>query len=151
METINNGTIFRIDWARADRQNALRKSKRAMRIFNSKVANGSSGFQECGADASEMDPRSVKASLRSRGDLRVFWWDTNVAIHRIIFPKATMEEIMYAFHSRHHLITLLRLRFKLDVHHVSRSLLNNGLMAGVKAAHFRFNQATPPIAKGNLE
>jgi hypothetical protein len=67
-------------------------------------------------DWAKDDPRSVKAYLAGRGDGRTLWWRINHAIHRVIYPGTPLEDIMYAFHSRHGRTTLLLLK----LHHAAK-------------------------------
>jgi hypothetical protein len=66
-------------------------------------------------DWAKDDPRSVKAYLDGRGDGRTLWWRINHAIHRSIQPGASMEDVMYSFHSRHGKTPLFFLKLRLDV------------------------------------
>ena len=82
----------------------------------------------------ERDRRSVKASLNGKGDGRVLWWEINQRIHRLVRPTATLEEIMFSFHSRHHAITLFFLKFRSDVDQVAAAIRSEGMVAGIRAA-----------------
>lgn len=77
----------------------------------------------------ETDRRSVKASLSGRGDCRVLRWKINQRIHRLLRPTATLEEIMFSFHARHHAITLFFLQFYADVEAVAAAIQSEGLAA----------------------
>jgi protein subunit release factor B len=80
------------------------------------------------------DRRSVKATLAGNGDYRVGWWKINQRIHRLIRPSATLEEIMFSFHARHHAIALSFLQCQADVQEVSAVIQSQGLVAGIRSA-----------------
>lgn len=85
-------------------------------------------------DVAAMDRRSVKACLAGRGDWRVMWWQLNCFIHRLMKPDATLEQIMFSFHSRHHALTLLRLQTQHDYWQIFNAIKQHGLMAGLRCA-----------------
>lgn len=118
----------------ADRQTMLKYIPRAKAIKDKELAPHPTASQVWGRDVSMMDHRSVKAFLAGRGDFRVFWWNLNCAIHRILFPLASMEVVMYAFHKRHHYVTLGWLKVRCDFRLVAKSILNQGLIAGYRKA-----------------
>jgi hypothetical protein len=80
------------------------------------------------------DRRSVKASLAGKGDHRVLWWKINQRIHRLVRPAATLEEIMFSFHGRHHAISLFFLQYLADVKKVAGVIQSKGLAAGFRSA-----------------
>lgn len=80
------------------------------------------------------DRRSVKASLAGRGDGRTLWWEINRRLRKLLRPDATMEEIMFSFHSRHHAITLFLLKFRSDVNQVAAAIRSDGMAAGIRVA-----------------
>jgi hypothetical protein len=82
----------------------------------------------------ETDRRSVKASLAGRGDYRVLWWKIHLRIHQLLRPVATVEEIMFSFHLRHHAISLFSLQFEADVKKVAAVIRSDGLAAGIRSA-----------------
>ena len=57
-------------------------------------------------DWAKEDPRSVKAYLDGKGDGRVLWWNINRWVHHHFWSKASLEKIMFYFHSRHQTLTL---------------------------------------------
>lgn len=61
------------------------------------------------------DRRSVKACLTGRADSRILWWKLSFAIHLLLRPKASLEEVMLSFHSRHHALTLISMTFLRDI------------------------------------
>jgi hypothetical protein len=85
-------------------------------------------------DVSAMDRRSVKAHLAGRGDCRVRWWQINHALHRFLRPHASLEQVMYAFHQRHHFLTLAALAIALDHHAVYQAIRQRGMLSGVQSA-----------------
>lgn len=82
----------------------------------------------------EGDRRSVKASLAGKGDGRALWWDINRRLHKLFRPNATLEEIMFSFHSRHHATTLFLLKFRSDVNQVAAAIRSDGMAAGIRVA-----------------
>jgi hypothetical protein len=82
----------------------------------------------------EGDRRSVKAALAGKGDARALWWEINRCIHQLFCPNATLEELMFSFHSRHHAITLFFLKFRSDVDQVAAAIRSKGMVAGIRAA-----------------
>lgn len=84
----------------------------------------------------DQDTRSVKASLNGKGDSRVLWWEINQRIHRLVRPTATLEEIMFSFHSHHHAITLFILNFKMEVNRVAAIIRSEGVVAGIRNAAY---------------
>jgi hypothetical protein len=82
----------------------------------------------------EGDWRSVKASLAGKGDHRVLWWKINQRIHQLVRPAATLEEIMFSFHARHHALSLFLLQFQADVKEVAAVIRSEGLVAGIRSA-----------------
>lgn len=84
----------------------------------------------------DQDPRSAKASLNGKGDGRVVWWKIQRRIHRLVRPTATLEEIMFSFHSRHHAITLFIINFKMEVDRVAAIVHSDGVVAGIRNAAY---------------
>lgn len=84
----------------------------------------------------DQDPRSAKASLNGKGDGRVLWWEINQRIHRLVRPTATLDEIMFSFHSRHHAITVFILNFKMEVKRVAAIIRSEGVVAGTRNAAY---------------
>lgn len=82
----------------------------------------------------EGDWRSVKASLAGKGDHRVLWWKINQCIQQLVRPAATLEEIMFSFHARHHAISLFLLQFQADVKEIAAVIRAEGLAAGIRSA-----------------
>lgn len=84
----------------------------------------------------DQDPRSVKASLNGKGDGRVLWWEINQRIQRLVRPTATLEGIMFSFHSRHHAITLFILSFKIEVNRIAAIIRSEGVVVGIRNAAY---------------
>lgn len=85
-------------------------------------------------DWAKGDRRSVKAYLTGNGDGRVLWWNINRLAHQLFRPKASLAKIMFCFHSRHHAITLLSLKYRADVQEVAKVIQYKGIMAGIHRA-----------------
>jgi len=83
-------------------------------------------------DWAKGDRRSVKAYLAGNGDGRVLWWNINRLTHQLFRPKASLAKIMFCFHSRHHLITLLSLKYWADVQEVANAIQSKGVIAGIR-------------------
>lgn len=94
-------------------------------------------------DWAKEDPRSVKAYLAGKGDGRVPWWNVNRLAHRLFRPQATLEEIMFHFHSRHHALTLFSLKYWADVQKVTTAIRSHGFMAGIRTAITSSSENTP--------
>lgn len=78
------------------------------------------------------DRRSVKAYLAGNGDGRVLWWNINHLTHQLFRPTASLAKIMFCFHSRHHVITLLSLKYQADVQEAAEVIQSKGVMAGIR-------------------
>jgi len=88
-------------------------------------------------DVSAMDRRSLKAQLAGRGDWRAAWWQLNCVLDRWFAPHATLEQRMFAFHVRHHALTLARLELVHDFRCVYAAIRRDGLAAGLRCAFRR--------------
>jgi hypothetical protein len=126
IKTFTNADIAKIDWAKQDRSALLRSlhSGRAPRA----PAVTSSGW---GTDVTGNDPRSVRAFLAGKDDLRTTWWNLFSAVYLKLMPGATLERAMYAFHSAHHKVTLSRLGFFHSVAQTAADIQRRGLFAAV--------------------
>lgn len=80
------------------------------------------------------DRRSVKACLTGRADSRILWWELNCAIHRLLRPKASLEEVMLSYHSRHHAITLNSMTFLRVIGIIADVIISHGPIAGARQA-----------------
>ena len=85
-------------------------------------------------DWAKEDRRSVKAYLAGNGDGRVLWWNINRLAHQLFRPKASLAKIMFCFHSRHHAITLLSVKYWTDVQEVAEVIQSKGIVAGIRSA-----------------
>lgn len=122
-----NADITQHDWAQRDRATLLRSlhAGREPRV----PAAASSGW---GTDVTGNDPRSVRAYLAGKGDLRTTWWNLYSAVYMAVVPGATLERAMYSFHVLHHSLTLSRLGFAHSVAQTAADIEQKGLLA---AAH----------------
>ena len=80
------------------------------------------------------DRRSVKAYLNGKGDGRVLWWNINRWVHQHFWSKASLEKIMFCFHSRHHTLTLLSLEYRAYVQEVAKAIQSEGVVVGIRSA-----------------
>lgn len=119
----NNADISQYDWVQRDRA-VLLHSLYAARAPRAPVVF-SSGF---GTDVIRNDPRSVRACLAGKGDLRVTWWNLFSAVYMGAVPGATLERAMCSFHSIHHAVTLSRLEFARSVAQTSADIEQNGVL-----------------------
>ena len=85
-------------------------------------------------DWAKGDRRSVKAYLNGKGDGRILWWNINRWLHQHFSPKASLEKIMFCFHSRHQTLTLLNLEYRADVQEVAKKIQSEGVVAGIRFA-----------------
>lgn len=134
---ITNETLWTIDFAQAEKAKFLKshsnknQSKRSKTIY---LAPGIPAQSVWMTDVSGSDRRSVKAHLASRGDYRVAWWEFNCLLHRLFNPRATLEQMMYAFHSRHHALTFTRLQVLYDYRILYQEMRQQGNIAGLGSA-----------------
>ena len=85
-------------------------------------------------DWAKGDRRSVKAYLNGKGDGRVLWWHINRWIHQHFRPKASLEKIMFCFHSRHQTLALFNLEYRAYVQEVAKAIESEGVVAGIRLA-----------------
>lgn len=85
-------------------------------------------------DWAKEDRRSVKAYLNGKNDGRVLWWKINRWIHQHLSPNASLEKIMFCFHSRQHNLTLLKLEYRAYVQEVAKAIQYEGAVAGIQLA-----------------
>jgi hypothetical protein len=134
---ITNETLWTTDFARAEKAKFLKSHSRKKQTKRSKtnyVAPGVPAQSVWMTDVSGSDRRSVKAQLAGRGDYRVAWWEFNCLLHRLFNPRATLEQIMYAFHSRHHALTFKRLEAINDYRILYQEMRQHGNIAGLGSA-----------------
>lgn len=123
----SNADITQHDWAKGDRA-ALLRSLHAGRAPRTPVATSSG----CGTDVTGNDPRSVRAYLAGKGDLRTAWWSLFSKVYVAFIRGATLEHAMHAFHSLHHTLTLAKLEFAAAVSQTAADIEQKGVLA---AAH----------------
>jgi hypothetical protein len=121
------------DWASSNRLRFLR-SVAAGKAPKPAYIAGINAQNVWGADVSGNDPRSVKASLAGRGDLRAFWWSLNQRLHNAIVPRSTLQDAMYQFHRRHGNITLWRLELARDYWEIVGAVRDGGVGEGIATA-----------------
>ena len=126
--TFNNADIKTIDWCRAERLTMLS----SIRLGNPvSMVNRSIG--DIASDATAQDSRSVKASLLGAGDLRIGWWNLNQHVHAALNPGSTVEDAMFAFHRRHHAITLWWLQIKIDYFGLVNEMRGKGIVEAIRS------------------
>ena len=131
-DRITNETLWTIDFAQSEKSKFLKShsrknySKRSKIIY---VARGVPVQSVWMADVSGSDRRSAKAQLVGRGDYRAAWWEFNCLLHRLFNPRATLEQMMYAFHSRHHALTFKRLEVINDHRILYQAMRRHGHLA----------------------
>lgn len=136
-DRITNETLWTIDFAQTEKVKFLKSHSRKKQTKRSKticVAPGIPAQSVWMIDVSGSDRRSVKAQLAGRGDYRVAWWGFNCLLHRLFDPRATLEQMMYAFHSRHHALTFTRLKIVYDYRILFEEMRHHGNMAGLGSA-----------------
>ena len=134
---ITNETLWTIDFAQSEKAKFLKSHSRKNQNKRSKtihVAPGVPAQSVWMTDVSGSDRRSVKAQLAGRGDYRVAWWEFNCLLHRLFNPRATLEQMMYAFHSRHHALTFKRLEVINDYRVLYQEMRQHGNIAGLGSA-----------------
>lgn len=72
-----------------------------------------------------------KRNLSRFGTPRVWWWSLNHSLHQTLFPKASLEQVMYHFHRRHHAWTFWWLTYWLDVDRITQVIRQRGALAGL--------------------
>ena len=132
MKNLNQlqGNLVGMDFSGADRAKMLRSIPKPKKLRDRFIAPGVKASKVWNQDVSGSDRRSVKAQLAGRGDYRPLWWSLNVLAHKLFNRSATMEEIMYGFHKRHHGLTLQRLEAQMDFNELQTDIANNGIASG---------------------
>jgi hypothetical protein len=125
---LSNTEIFGMDWAATDRHTALRSMHRARLP---PVTGTSSGW---GTDVAARDKRSVRASLKGKGDLRAAWWNVYSRVYLAVVPNADLERAMYSFHRMHHTLTLGWLSYLMSVHQTTVDIKKRGVLSAVRTA-----------------
>lgn len=128
MKNLNQlqGNLIGQDVSGADRARMLRSIAKPKKLRDGFVAPGVKASKAWNQDVSGSDPRSVKAQLAGRGDYRPLWWNLSVLAHRLFNRAASLEQIMYTFHKRHHGLTLQRL----EAQEVHTDIVHNGIVSG---------------------
>lgn len=129
MNSITNKTIFEIDWSAAERKKFLKAIPKERGINTKKSVQ--KHIPTMAQDFAGGDARSVKAALEGRGDYRVWWWNANVLVHRLINPAANMEAIMLGFHLRHYKLTCFILDAKEEMAALHENMQIHGILFGV--------------------
>lgn len=134
---ISNETLWTTDFAQSEKakflkpQSSKNLNKRSKIIY---IAPGIPAHSLWMTDVSGSDRRSVKAQLAGQGDYRVAWWEFNCLLHRLFNARATLEQMMYAFHSRHHALTFTHLQVLYDYRILYQEMRQHGNIAGVGSA-----------------
>jgi len=122
-----NADITKHDWAQRDRAAMLRSLHAGRAPRTPKIA--SCGW---GTDVTGNDPRSVRAYLAGKGDLRATWWNLFRMVYMVIVPGTTLTHAMYAFHRFHHGLTIGRLTFVCSVSATAVDLQREGFFTAVR-------------------
>lgn len=72
-----------------------------------------------------------KRSLRRVGSARACWWSLNRALHQAMFPAASLEQVMYAFHRRQHAWTFWWLEYWNTVDRIATVIRQRGVVSGL--------------------
>jgi len=134
---ITNETLWTTDFAHSEKTKFLLSQSRTNTTKRSKtiyVAPGIPAQSVWMTDVSGSDRRSVKSQLTGRGDYRVAWWEINCLLHRLFKPRSTLEQMMYAFHLRHHALTFKRLEVLNDYRILYQEMRQRGNIAGLDSA-----------------
>ena len=122
-----NAHITQHDWAQVNRA-ALLRSLHAGREPQVPVA-ASSGW---GSNVSGNDPRSVRAYLTGKVDLRANWWRVYSTVYIAAVPGATLERAMYAFHRLHHALSLSKIAFVHSVADTADDVEQKGVLTAIR-------------------
>jgi hypothetical protein len=139
---ITNENLTFTNFAKPEEAWFLQSKTRGKRTKGVLLAPGIPAHGVWMTDVSAMDRRSVKAQLAGRGDDRVAWWKLNCLIHRFLKPHASLEYMMFAFHARHHVVTLTRLELVNDFWCIFRAIKRDGPVAGILCAIRQVQQST---------
>jgi hypothetical protein len=133
-EPITNQNLMSIDFARKERIRFLQTIQPSKPPRTDYLAPGLAARGIWMNDTSAMDRRSVKAQLAGRGDYRVLWWHLNCILHHRLTSQATLEQMMFAFHQRHHRWTFVRLTLIRDFWAIKSIIQHQGICAGLRYA-----------------
>lgn len=130
-KTVYSKSIIGIDFSGEERRAFLQKLQRSPRF---KKTLWKRNRAECliGTDVSKSDHRSVKAQLAGKSAWRVLWWDFNCWVCKVMNPRMSGEQVMFAFHRRHHEITLAWVRFALENKQLYHTTYRYGAWAGLR-------------------
>lgn len=132
LEQITNANVMSTDFGRSERISFLRSIRITKKLPKALPATGLPAGEIWMRDVSSTDRRSVKAHLAERGDYRVLWWQINCVAHQIIEPRATLEQQMFAFHQRHHRLTIAWLNFIRNIRAVALTTQNGDISRGLR-------------------
>ncbi len=121
-----NGDVMRHDWAQCHRASLLRTLHAG---YMPRIPAVSSGW---GTDVTGNDPRSVRAYLAGKGDLRTTWWTLYSAVYMTVVPVASLECAIYSFHHLHHALTLSKLAFAYSAATAASDIEQKGILAAVR-------------------
>lgn len=132
METkpFTNAQLWEMDFASKERAAFLRSIPPSLPAQSGYLAPALPAAGIWMTDVSAMDRRSVNAQLAGRGVFRAAWW----ALHCLLYPHASLEQAMFAFHRRHHALTLFWLEVKDDYRQMQAAARRHGFMAGLRCA-----------------
>lgn len=133
-EQITNANVMSTDFARHERISFLRSLPNMKKHGPMLLATGLSARGIWINDVSSMDRRSVKAHLAAHGDYRVLWWQINCVVHRIMKPRATLEQQMFAFHQRQHRLTIGWFNFIQNIRAVALSIERGEIRRALRLA-----------------
>jgi hypothetical protein len=141
-DPLTNDNLMTTDFAQAEKKRALQSKRRPHRTKAVLLAPSIPAHGVWMTDVSAMDRRSVRAQLAGRGDFRVTWWKLNCLIHGWFKPRSSLEQRMYAFHARHHALTIARMELINDYWCIYKLVTQQGFIAGLRYAARKEQQAT---------
>ena len=124
-----SGSLIGTDFSRIERQASLRKMQRPSTFASFKARPAIARVAVIAQDVCANDRRSINAQLAGRGALRAAWWNLHVQARLCFNKNAVLEDTMFAFHSRHHKITLGFHRLASEVRAVYGALDKKGNLA----------------------
>jgi hypothetical protein len=138
---LTNTILMRTDFADTDRQKFLQALPRQVHSKRIDLTSRLPAYGIWMTDVSAMDCRSVKAQLAGRAGWRVTWWAWNCRLHALLQPQASLEQTMYAFHQRHHALTLGWLQHQLEGRAIYLATKYHGPRAGLRCALEQIQQS----------
>jgi hypothetical protein len=142
-DPLTNETLMTTDFASAEKNKFLQSTRHNKCTKTVFLVPGLPAQDVWMTDVSATDRRSVKAQLAGRGDFRATWWKLNCLLHRWFKPQVSLEQMMYAFHSRHHAMTLARLELMLDYESIYKAVRQGGAIDGIRCANMRARSGRP--------